>query len=195
MTRDIAFDPLTGDLAIGTSINFVEDTDLIAQHLRHNLALIRGTLTIDVTAGVPWLDVVLRKPVDQRTVQAAFQEAILRVTGVQAIEEYEQIFSNTMRSLAIRFRVTTPQGSLDGLGLADPERIAEIARTQGISAVAEEFERQGADALAALVRRLGYDLFPTLERDPVYSPLAGVRECHEWPPLLLLLLSPSGAGV
>jgi len=90
------------DLALTTS-----ETETV-QELGIRLQFFKGEWFLDITAGVPYLQDVLKKAVSVRAISALFKKEILSVPTVSELLEFELSYED--RSLRVDFKVMSSSG-------------------------------------------------------------------------------------
>ncbi len=102
----------TGDYTFGQgSANFyIDDADVVRQHILTTLQLLTGQWFLDLTAGVPYVPDVIGAHT-QATRDEAIREAILGVDGVTGISTYSSNV-NQARQFSIAASVDTIYGQV-----------------------------------------------------------------------------------
>ncbi len=85
------------------------------QHIRTKLRFFQGEWFLDVFAGVPYFQELLRKPVDLANVEAIIKAEILSTPDVEAITRFETSFEGETRKLTINFDAVTTYGIIEGV--------------------------------------------------------------------------------
>lgn len=99
----------TGDLAFTNGdVTLVDDP---AQRLAQRLRFVKGEWFLDATAGVPYLDTILKKGPNLGHVRSAFRAAILGTEGVSDVDELELDFDRNTRRLSLSFTALGPNGA------------------------------------------------------------------------------------
>lgn len=95
-----------------------DDRDSIIQELNIRLAFFYGEWFLDVTKGVPYLEVILKKGVSIQTVNGIFIKEINATDGVNEILEFNSTFEGESRVYRLDFKLDTIYGIIDsGLGV------------------------------------------------------------------------------
>lgn len=109
--RDLALDPVTGDLVLTAGrLGLVSGVDAVAQRLRNRLRLWRGEWFIDRTVGIPYLTQVLGKA-PQQQVEALLRAAILSCPGVATLRSF-RLAVTPERVATVDFSVTAVDGGV-----------------------------------------------------------------------------------
>ena len=112
MIRDIKLNS-SGDLDISTyDFEFVLDADYISQKLIIVLRTFLGEWFLDISAGIPYFEDILKKNYDPIRVESVLKSAILDVPGVDQITAFDMTL-NSPRELVVSFTVTTDFGELE----------------------------------------------------------------------------------
>ena len=99
--RVLALDPTTGDLAISSGqMSMLSDADAVAQQLRGRLSLVRGSWFLDLTAGIPYLELLTRKGVEA-LLSAELRAAAETSPGVDAITSFTLTRNPTTREASV----------------------------------------------------------------------------------------------
>jgi hypothetical protein len=92
------------DLTLGKP-SLVTGIDQVVQKLCIRLQIFTGSWFLDLSVGIPYFDVVLRKAVNESDILQIFFEALSNTRGVASVDELSLTF-NTNRTLSIDGRVT-----------------------------------------------------------------------------------------
>ncbi len=103
----------TGDLVIGTDLSWATGITAISQLCRIAMLQFTEEWFLNLDVGIPWLTQILgQKP--QVAIKAAelyVREALLAVTGVSSVYRLEVSFTSAVRTLQIKWQVTTAFGT------------------------------------------------------------------------------------
>ena len=85
------------------------DSDVeIEQRLRENLQTYLGEWFLDITIGVPYLQVVFVKSIAPIIIESAFKDVITATPGVAALTQFDPIdFNPQTREITVNFAVQT----------------------------------------------------------------------------------------
>lgn len=102
-----------GDLALVQG-----DRDKIIQEINIRLAFFYSEWFLDVTQGVPYLEVILKKGTSVQTVNGIFIKEINAVEGVNEILDFKTTFDGDTRVYRLDFKLDTIFGIVEnGLGV------------------------------------------------------------------------------
>lgn len=111
--RDLTFDPVTGDLAVvGGDLTMVSAGAAIAQEVNIRLQFLLSEWFLDITQGVPYLQVVLVKSPTLAAVKSVLRDEILSSAGIDTITKLDLAFDQATRTLAVTWAATTNLGAL-----------------------------------------------------------------------------------
>lgn len=111
--RDLAIDPLTGDLATGGGdLHHVDGLAAIRQRVWIRLRLFLGEWFLNNQIGADYYGHVLVKNPDLTAVEALLKETILGTEGVTRITRYGQVWDEAVRRLSVNFTAETAAGEL-----------------------------------------------------------------------------------
>ena len=112
--RNIAVDPLTGDLALtadGSQILFTETTvDTLEQRIRTRLQTFRGEWYLNEGLGVPYFEEVMLKNPDVDRVRALLMAELAAVPGVGEIMSFVVAFDREARRFTVNFKCRSAEG-------------------------------------------------------------------------------------
>ena len=112
--RNIAVDPLTGDLTLtgdGSQILFTETTvDTLEQRIRTRLQTFRGEWYLDEGLGVPYFEEVMAKNPDVDRVRALLMTELAAVPGVGQILDFTVGFERADRRFTVNFKCRSADG-------------------------------------------------------------------------------------
>lgn len=112
--RDLQLDPETNELVIvGGAPVLLSGADALAQSLRVRLRFIKGEWFLDLDAGMDFAGKVIGKH-SRETALAEIRRVIRETPGVADILRLEADFSQTTRTLSVRWSVATDYGVLNG---------------------------------------------------------------------------------
>jgi hypothetical protein len=112
-TRDLALDPVSGDLALSNNdLGLVGEGEAITQAIRLALGLFLGEWFLDQGAGIPYFERVFVKAPDLLSVRETFRNALLAVVGVREVVELSVLPNLATRATTVSFRVSTDVGEL-----------------------------------------------------------------------------------
>lgn len=109
--RDLALDPLTGDLAVtGHALALTSGAEAVAQRLRLRLALWRGEYILDQGVGIPYGALLGRKGAAPRLLEAHLREASATCPGVDVLTEFA-LTIDTNRHAAVALTARAADGT------------------------------------------------------------------------------------
>ena len=112
--RNIAVDPLTGDLALtadGSQIRFTETTvDTLEQRIRTRLQTFRGEWYLNEDLGVPYFGEVMVKNPDVDRVRSLLMTELAAVPGVGQILSFVVNFERGDRVFTVNFKCRSTDG-------------------------------------------------------------------------------------
>src|ERR1700690_705374 len=101
--RDLALDPITGDLVVGTDLSFTSGLQAVAQSCRIALQLFRGEWFLNLDQGIPYFQSILgQKPsIAIPAARLAFAAALRGVAGVTTVPVLNVTFDGPTRTMTI----------------------------------------------------------------------------------------------
>lgn len=98
--RDLALDPVTGDLALSAGkAALTSGGDAVAQRLRLRLALWRGEYVLDQGVGIPYVDLLGRKGGAPALLESYLRQAAASCPGVDALEAFTLALGSDRRAV------------------------------------------------------------------------------------------------
>lgn len=91
----------------------VEDGAEVVQHVRTRLQFFLDEWFLDLTAGTPWFQTILVKPVNLGTVESIIKARILETPGVDKLLTFTMDFDSVTRFLQIQFSAETTHGFIN----------------------------------------------------------------------------------
>lgn len=89
----------------------------IQQRLMQNLQMFLGEWFLDITLGIPYLQLIFVKGVSPLIVSSSFREAILATDGIVGLERFDPVdYNPATRQIMINFVVRTVNNSLIPVG-------------------------------------------------------------------------------
>jgi hypothetical protein len=100
---DIAIDPLTGDMMLGSTGDAVTLTgrDAIAQHVRVRLAFVLGEWHLDQREGVPYFEQIWIVGADLAVVEEIFRTTIRTTPGIASVRTLKLEHDRQTREIRI----------------------------------------------------------------------------------------------
>lgn len=84
----------------------------ISQRLKQALLYFYGEWFLDVTAGVPWFQIILQKGTSPEIIEGIIKDVIIGVNGVATLNRFSPIeYEPKTRQMRISFDVTTINGN------------------------------------------------------------------------------------
>lgn len=118
--KDIALDPITHDLTLGTDLSLVERIDYVVQKVKIRLWFFLGEWFLDTTEGTPFYQLVFVKGSKMEHIDAVMKDRILGSTGVRALKSYSSSFDRARRRLSIRFEAQGDDGATGNVTVEVP---------------------------------------------------------------------------
>lgn len=107
--NDVYIDPATGDVMWFGQFEDI-DADEVAQHIRMRLRMWRGEWFLNADEGVPYLDEILEKGIDDGSIGAILKAVILGAPGVATINSLSLKRDNAARTLNVTFEAVLDSG-------------------------------------------------------------------------------------
>lgn len=108
---DLKYDQATNDLILEDGdLALVEDGDAVAQHILQRLRTFLGEWFLDLTAGVPYYQDILKKNPNIDVVEQVFKREILFTPGVLELMSFSLELDTALRKLSLSFKVRTVDG-------------------------------------------------------------------------------------
>ncbi len=85
------------------------------QHLRTRLKFFLGEWFLDIEAGVPYFQNILKKPFDIAKVEAILKSEILNTPDIEKLTRFQSSFNGDTRKLTINFDAITTFGIIEGV--------------------------------------------------------------------------------
>jgi hypothetical protein len=107
--RRLTNSPSGGDMNFGHSWrDFISDTpQTVAQSIYTRLLLWQGEYWLDLSAGTPWMQQILGKPIGPGSPDSAIRGRILQTPFVTRIIDYASYYNSTERSWTVGCKVDT----------------------------------------------------------------------------------------
>lgn len=84
----------------------------IVQSLKQNLKTFLGEWFLDLTIGLPYIQVIFVKGTPVEVIETAFKNAIIKTIGVSTLNSFDDLdLDTTTRELKVNFDVTTINGN------------------------------------------------------------------------------------
>lgn len=100
---------ITGDLSIRTGLSFTTGTAAVAQGLRIRLLMFLGEWFLDLSMGIPYLNII-GQAYDDVLVRTVFRKVILSCPGVQSLASLAVSLNSQTRQLTVSWTVVTVFG-------------------------------------------------------------------------------------
>lgn len=98
------------------SLKLVRDAAEAIQHVRTRLLFYLEEWFLDTSAGTPWLQEVMVKPVNLANVESIIKTRIIQTPGVLTLQEFSMEYDTSSRRLNVQFTAETEYGEIeDGL--------------------------------------------------------------------------------
>lgn len=95
------------------SLALVEEGAETVQHVRTRLQFFLEEWFLDLTAGTPWFQTILVKPINLGTVESIIKARILETPGVEELTAFSMAFDSDTRFLDVEFSAVTVYGTID----------------------------------------------------------------------------------
>lgn len=106
-----ALDPVTNDISFPNgTIATIDSVDATVQAVKTRLAFFQGEWFLDITAGIPWLQKILKKNVNPQEIASLIKTEILKTDGITGLTAFDLDFEPFPRTLNVSFQATTTQG-------------------------------------------------------------------------------------
>lgn len=113
MAYDIALNTKTHDIVVdGGNFRLIDNKERIAQQLRITLWEWLGEWFLDKRDGVPYREYILVKNPNLKHIRQVLSENIMKVDGVNRIEELNLNFDPKNRTLIVDFEIDTDDGQI-----------------------------------------------------------------------------------
>lgn len=113
MAYDIALNAKTHDIVVdGGNFRLIDDKERIAQQLRITLWEWRGEWFLDARDGVPYREYILIKNPNMKHIRQILSENIMKVDGINRLEELNLKYDPKNRTLIVDFAVDTDDGQI-----------------------------------------------------------------------------------
>lgn len=126
LSPDILMDA-DGDLPLFT--RHVQGLSIIAQRIRVRLGTHRGDWPLDTTAGIPWTDILGRKPVDLEGLAALVALEVRAVPGVTQVRDL--VWSQSGGDATISLTALTAYGDRIPVVVTPPGRAGNLSIAVG----------------------------------------------------------------
>ena len=115
-----AFVTTESDLAIqnnNLALTTNDSDQEIEQRIRQNLLTYLGEWFLDITIGIPYLQLVYQKGVPAIMIEAAFKDVITNTPWVAALTQFDPIdLDSATRRLTVNFSVRTINNTITAIG-------------------------------------------------------------------------------
>ncbi len=100
---DIAIDPLTGDMALGSDGDAVtvRGRDAIVQHIRVRLQFVLGEWVLDAREGLPYFEQIWVIDPDMPAIEELYRRTIRETPGVASVRSFRLGHDAQTRTLSI----------------------------------------------------------------------------------------------
>lgn len=113
MAYDIALNTKTHDIAIDSgNFRLIDNKERIAQQLRITLWEWLGEWFLDARDGVPYREYILVKNPNMKHIRQVISDNIMKVAGVNRIDELNLNYDPKSRTLIVDFAVDTDEGQI-----------------------------------------------------------------------------------
>ena len=113
MAYDIALNAKTHDIAIDSgNFRLIDNKERIAQQLRITLWEWLGEWFLDARDGVPYREYILVKNPNMKHIRQVLSDNIMKVDGVNRIDELNLKYDPKNRTLIVDFAVDTDEGQI-----------------------------------------------------------------------------------
>ena len=113
MAYDIALNTKTHDIIVdGGNLQLIDNKERIAQQLRITLWEWTGEWFLDARDGVQYREYILVKNPNMKHVRQVLSESIMKVNGVNRIDELNLKYDPKSRTLIVDFEVDTDEGQI-----------------------------------------------------------------------------------
>lgn len=100
-----------GDLQFtGGRLTFVDGDELIRQNLLKRIRTYAGEWFLNINRGMPYLQAIFVKGVEEDLIRSFFVNEILSVAGVKELSSLDVIIDAASRGLTVEFEVRTING-------------------------------------------------------------------------------------
>lgn len=100
------------DMSFGLGMgNIARDSEAVAQKVRTRLCSLKGEWFLDTEHGVPYLDELVNKPVNQNYAEAVLKQTILDTEGVESVSEWSATLDRGTRRFNVSCVVSTVYGT------------------------------------------------------------------------------------
>ena len=111
MAYDLAMNVQTGDLVVQNGdLMIVSNGERVAQQVLITLREWLGEWFLKTSDGVPYLEYILVKNLNEAHVRQILTEAIENVEGVKKVTELEFVFNRILRTLTVSYEIATDYG-------------------------------------------------------------------------------------
>lgn len=124
-TPDVLMD--SGDLPLFTRL--VQGLDVIAQRIRVRLSTHRGDWPLDTSAGIPWVDILGRKPADVEGLAALLALEVASVPGV--VQVVDLTWSQSGGTAEVSLTAVTVTGDRIPVVVTPPGRAGNLSIVVG----------------------------------------------------------------
>ncbi len=107
LSKDNDIVPVDGNLGLVSGI------EELSQLAKQNLLSVKGDWFLNLDAGLPMYETILRKSTTMSEVEQIYLDAITQIPGVISIESFNLDFDEKTRTANITFRAITSDGMLD----------------------------------------------------------------------------------
>ena len=113
MAYDIALNAKTHDIVVASgNFRLIDSKERIAQQLRITLWEWSGEWFLDARDGVPYREYILIKNPNMKHIRQVLSENIMKVDGVNRIDELNLKYDPKSRTLIVDFAIDTDEGKI-----------------------------------------------------------------------------------
>lgn len=99
------------DMTMGNGLAaYASGVEAIAQSCKTRLLMLKGEFFLDTEYGVPYLQEIMVKPVNQPLTESIIKQTILDTVGVELLESFSMTFDTETRLATISANVITNAG-------------------------------------------------------------------------------------
>lgn len=111
---DLMMDLPTGELVLSNGdLALITGSDAVLQDIHRRLRTFLGEWFLDIEAGVPYYQDILKKNPNPQVVATVIQNAILGTLGVIELQEFDSQLDSTARQLTVTFKALTTEGVIN----------------------------------------------------------------------------------
>jgi hypothetical protein len=111
---DLKNDPDTWDLSIENGdLVLVDKSDCAAQHVAQRIKLFKGEWFLDLDAGIPWFQDILKKNPNPNLVDGILKNAIIESPDIVELLSFNLDYDTGTRELTVDFSARSVDGNVD----------------------------------------------------------------------------------